>query len=72
MFEYIGPLHMHSVFPDGSGEVPEIAKFLQDSSFAIHTDVFSSVSPTALWHQSTPASLRQRLPTGPKTCCSLQ
>jgi hypothetical protein len=26
MFEYIGALHMHSVFSDGSGEVKEIAK----------------------------------------------
>ncbi|MGA8265146.1 MAG: CehA/McbA family metallohydrolase [Ignavibacteriaceae bacterium] len=26
MFEYIGCLHMHSTFSDGSGEVPDIAK----------------------------------------------
>ena len=26
MFEYIGAIHMHSVFSDGSGEVPQIAK----------------------------------------------
>ncbi|RJQ61807.1 MAG: PHP domain-containing protein [Stygiobacter sp.] len=27
MFEYIGVIHIHSVFSDGSGEVPEIAEF---------------------------------------------
>ena len=27
MFEYVGALHMHSTFSDGSGEVKEIAKF---------------------------------------------
>ena len=26
MFEYIGAMHMHSVYSDGSGQVPEIAK----------------------------------------------
>jgi len=30
MFEYVGALHMHSVFSDGSGEVPEIAKFADE------------------------------------------
>ena len=27
MFEYVGAIHMHSIFSDGSGEVPDIAKF---------------------------------------------
>jgi len=30
MFEYVGALHMHSVFSDGSGEVPEIANFADE------------------------------------------
>ncbi len=30
MFEYIGAIHMHSVFSDGSGEVPQIAKFADE------------------------------------------
>jgi len=27
MFEYVGALHIHSIYSDGSGEVPDIAKF---------------------------------------------
>ena len=27
MFEYVGALHMHSTFSDGSGEVKDIAKY---------------------------------------------
>ena len=40
MFEYIGALHMHSVFSDGSGEVKDIAKFADESGldFVILTD----------------------------------
>lgn len=30
MFEYIGAIHMHSVFSDGSGEVPQIANFADE------------------------------------------
>lgn len=30
MFEYIGALHMHSTFSDGTGEVPDIAKFANE------------------------------------------
>jgi len=30
MFEYVGAIHMHSVFSDGSGEVPQIAKFADE------------------------------------------
>jgi hypothetical protein len=30
MFEYVGALHMHSVFSDGSGEVKDIAKFADE------------------------------------------
>jgi hypothetical protein len=30
MFEYIGAAHMHSTFSDGTGEVPEIAKFADE------------------------------------------
>ena len=30
MFEYIGAIHMHSIFSDGSGEVPQIAKFADE------------------------------------------
>ena len=31
MFEYVGALHMHSVFSDGSGEVADIAKFADET-----------------------------------------
>jgi hypothetical protein len=30
MFEYIGATHMHSVFSDGTGKVPEIAKYADE------------------------------------------
>ena len=30
MFEYVGSLHMHSIFSDGSGNVKEIAKFADE------------------------------------------
>ena len=30
MFEYIGAIHIHSIFSDGSGEVPQIAKFADE------------------------------------------
>ncbi len=30
MYEYIGALHMHSIFSDGSGKVEEIAKFADE------------------------------------------
>ncbi|GBD88622.1 PHP domain protein [bacterium BMS3Abin03] len=30
MFEYIGAIHIHSVYSDGSGEVPQIAKFADE------------------------------------------
>ena len=30
MFEYIGALHMHSIFSDGSGKVDDIAKFADE------------------------------------------
>lgn len=30
MFEYIGAIHMHSTFSDGTGEVPDIAKFADE------------------------------------------
>jgi len=30
MIEYVGAIHMHSVFSDGSGEVPQIAKFADE------------------------------------------
>ncbi|UCH66634.1 MAG: CehA/McbA family metallohydrolase [Ignavibacterium sp.] len=30
MFEYVGALHMHSVFSDGSGKVPQIAKYADE------------------------------------------
>ncbi len=30
MFEYIGAIHMHSIFSDGSGEVPQIARFADE------------------------------------------
>lgn len=40
MFEYIGALHIHSVFSDGSGEVPDIAKYADEVGldFIILTD----------------------------------
>jgi len=30
MFEYVGAIHMHSIFSDGSGEVPDIAKLADE------------------------------------------
>ncbi len=30
MFEYVGAVHMHSIYSDGSGEVPDIAKFADE------------------------------------------
>jgi len=30
MFEYVGAIHIHSVFSDGSGEVPQIAKYADE------------------------------------------
>ena len=40
MFEYTGTLHVHSVFSDGSGEVPDIAKLAEEVGldFLILTD----------------------------------
>lgn len=40
MIEYIGAAHIHSVFSDGTGEVPEIAKFADESDldFILLTD----------------------------------
>lgn len=40
MFEYVGTIHVHSVFSDGSGEVPDIAKFADEVGldFLILTD----------------------------------
>ena len=40
MFEYVGAIHIHSVFSDGSGEVPDIAQFANESglNFIILTD----------------------------------
>ena len=40
MVEYIGAIHMHSIFSDGSGEVPQIAKFANelDLDYIILTD----------------------------------
>jgi hypothetical protein len=40
MFEYTGVLHLHSVFSDGTGEVPEIARFADEVGldFVILTD----------------------------------
>lgn len=40
MFEYVGALHIHSTFSDGSGEVKEIAEFANESGldFIILTD----------------------------------
>ncbi len=30
MFEYVGAIHIHSIYSDGSGEVPDIAKFADE------------------------------------------
>jgi len=30
MFEYIGAIHMHSIYSDGTGEVPQIARFADE------------------------------------------
>ncbi len=40
MIEYIGAAHIHSVFSDGTGEVPEIAKYAEESEldFILLTD----------------------------------
>ena len=40
MFEYVGALHIHSVFSDGSGEIKEIVKFAIEAEldFLILTD----------------------------------
>jgi PHP domain len=40
MFEYVGALHMHSTFSDGSGEVKEIAKYASETGldYIILTD----------------------------------
>jgi len=40
MVEFVGAIHMHSVFSDGSGKVPEIAKFADEAGldFIILTD----------------------------------
>jgi len=40
MFEYVGALHIHSVFSDGSGEVKEIAQYANESGldYIILTD----------------------------------
>ena len=40
MFEYIGALHAHSIFSDGSGEVADIARLADESGldFLILTD----------------------------------
>ncbi len=40
MYEYIGALHIHSAFSDGSGSVPEIAQYADESGldFIILTD----------------------------------
>ncbi|MCX6171056.1 MAG: CehA/McbA family metallohydrolase [Ignavibacteriales bacterium] len=40
MFEYIGALHIHSVYSDGSGEVKDIAQFANESglNFILLTD----------------------------------
>ncbi len=40
MFEYVGAIHIHSVFSDGSGEVPDIARFADEIGldFMILTD----------------------------------
>ena len=31
MFEYVGAIHIHSIFSDGSGEVKDIAQFANES-----------------------------------------
>ncbi len=40
MIEYVGSIHMHSTFSDGSGEVPDIANFANEVGldFIILTD----------------------------------
>ena len=40
MIEYVGSIHMHSTFSDGSGEVPDIARFANEAGldFIILTD----------------------------------
>ncbi len=40
MFEYVGSIHIHSKFSDGTGEIPEIAKFADEVGldFIIITD----------------------------------
>jgi len=40
MIEYIGVAHVHSLFSDGTGEVPEIAKYAEESDldFVLLTD----------------------------------
>ena len=40
MFEYVGAIHMHSVFSDGSGEVKDIARSADESGldYIILTD----------------------------------
>ncbi len=40
MYEYVGAIHIHSVFSDGSGEIPDIALFAEESGldFILMTD----------------------------------
>ncbi len=40
MIEYVGVAHVHSLFSDGTGEIPEIAKFASESDldFLLMTD----------------------------------
>ena len=40
MFEYVGAIHIHSIYSDGSGEVPDIAKLADEASldYLILTD----------------------------------
>ena len=40
MFEYVGALHIHSIFSDGSGEIQDIVKYAKeaDLDFIILTD----------------------------------
>lgn len=40
MIEYVGVAHVHSLFSDGTGEIPEIAKFAEESGldFLLITD----------------------------------
>ena len=40
MFEYVGAIHMHSIYSDGSGEVPQITRFADEVGldFIILTD----------------------------------